>query len=75
MANTTSAAGTPFKLDYAPHQGMFSVSGGRNFVDEIKHMHDLGFRSIEDNGMPDRSAAEQSRIGETLARLGMRMAV
>jgi len=78
MANTASknaAPGTPFKLDYAPHQGMFSATAGKNFLDEIKHMYDLGFRSIEDNGMPDRSAAEQKKIGELLAKLGMRMGV
>src|SRR5690606_8790769 len=64
-----------FKLDYAPHQGMFSASAGKNFVDEIKYMYDLGFRSIEDNGMPGRSVDEQNKIGETLAKLGMRMGV
>ena len=66
---------TTFKLDYAPHQGMFSASAGKNFLDEIKYMHDLGFRSIEDNGMPGRSIEEQTKIGELLAKLGMRMGV
>ncbi|MFD1770608.1 hydroxypyruvate isomerase family protein [Sphingobacterium suaedae] len=67
--------GGTFQLDYAPHQGMFSATAGKNFVDEIKYMHDLGFRSIEDNGMTGRSVEEQSKIGETLAKLGMRMGV
>lgn len=66
---------TTFKLDYAPHQGMFSASAGKSFLDEIKYMHDLGFRSIEDNGMPGRSIEEQTKIGELLAKLGMRMGV
>lgn len=64
-----------FKLDYAPHQGMFAASAGKNFLDEIKYYHDLGFRSIEDNGMPGRSVDEQTKIGELLAKLGMRMGV
>lgn len=64
-----------FKLDYAPHQGMFSASAGKNFLDQIKYMYDLGFRSIEDNGMPGRSVEEQIKIGELLAKLGMRMGV
>lgn len=68
-------AGALFNLDYAPHQGMFSASAGKSFVDEIKYMHELGFRSIEDNGMPGRSIDEQKKIGETLAGLGMRMGV
>lgn len=64
-----------FNLDYAPHQGMFSASAGKNFLDEIRYMHDLGFRSIEDNGLPGRSVDEQEKIGELLAKLGMRMGV
>ncbi|TDS11836.1 hydroxypyruvate isomerase family protein [Sphingobacterium paludis] len=67
--------GAPFKLDYAPHQGMFTSTAGKNMIDEITYMHDLGFRSIEDNGMPERPVEEQKRIGETLTRLGMRMGV
>ncbi|MFD2968887.1 hydroxypyruvate isomerase family protein [Sphingobacterium bambusae] len=69
------ANGATFKLDYAPHQGMFAATAGKNFVDEIKYMHDLGFRSIEDNGLPERPLDEQKKIGETLAKLGMRMGV
>src|SRR5690606_39372489 len=55
--------------------GMFKASAGSNILDEIKYMHDLGFRSIEDNGMPDRSVDEQKKIGELLTKLGMRMGV
>lgn len=68
-------SGKTFQLDYAPHQGMFSATAGKNFIDEIKYMHDLGFRSIEDNGLPGRSVEEQTKVGETLAKLGMRMGV
>lgn len=72
---TSKAKNTTFNLDYAPHQGMFRTSAGSNFLDEIKYMHDLGFRSIEDNGMPGRSVEEQTKVGELLAKLGMRMGV
>lgn len=76
MAQTKQGnEGTVFQLDYAPHQGMFSATAGKNFVDEIKYMYELGFRSIEDNGLPSRSVEEQTNIGETLAKLGMRMGV
>ncbi|MGO1520085.1 MAG: hydroxypyruvate isomerase family protein [Sphingobacterium sp.] len=68
-------AGETFQLDYAPHQGMFSASAGDDFLDEIRYMHELGFRSIEDNGMPGRSVDEQKKIGDLLAQLGMRMGV
>ncbi|WP_270087533.1 hydroxypyruvate isomerase family protein [Sphingobacterium sp. SYP-B4668] len=67
--------GETFKLNYAPHQGMFSTSAGKNFLDEIKYMHDLGFRGLEDNGMPGRSVDEQKKAGELLAKLGMTMGV
>jgi len=68
-------ANQPFRLNYGPHQGMFSATAGKNFLDEIKYMYDLGFRSIEDNGMPGRSADEQKKIGDLLAKLGMTMGV
>lgn len=64
-----------FNLDYAPHDGMFKNHAGADFIDQIKFMYDQGFRSIEDNGMPGRSVDQQKKIGETLAKLGMRMGV
>lgn len=74
-ATKQNKEGATFQLDYAPHQGMFSATAGKNFVDEIKYMHELGFRSIEDNGLPTRPVEEQVKVGETLAKLGMRMGV
>lgn len=64
-----------FNLNYAPHDGMFKNHAGDDFIDQIKFMNDQGFRSIEDNGMPRRSISEQSKIGETLAKLNMDMGV
>ena len=65
----------PFNLDYAPHDGMFTNTVGQDFMDQIKYMYDRGFRSIEDNGMTSRTPEMQSKIGDTLANLGMRMGV
>jgi hydroxypyruvate isomerase len=67
--------GRTFNLDYAPHEGMFSNSGGKGFLDQIRFMYDQGFRSIEDNGYLARTPAEQSEIGNLLGKLGMRMGV
>lgn len=64
-----------FNLNYAPHDGMFTNSGGSDFIDQIKYMHDQGFRAIEDNGMTGRSTEQQNKIGQTLAKLGMTMGV
>jgi hydroxypyruvate isomerase len=64
-----------FNLNYAPHDGMFKNSGGNDFLDQIKFMHDQGFRSIEDNGMMGREPAMQEKIGSLLNQLGMQMGV
>ncbi len=69
------AAEKPFTLNYAPHDGMFSNHAGKDFVEQIKFMHEQGFRGIEDNGMLKRSKEDQNKIGETLAKLGMTMGV
>ncbi|WP_222537720.1 hydroxypyruvate isomerase family protein [Pedobacter polysacchareus] len=68
-------AGKTFNLDYAPHEGMFANNAGKSFLDQIRFMHDQGFRSIEDNGYLRRSLEEQTKIGELLAKLGMTMGV
>jgi hydroxypyruvate isomerase len=62
-------------MDYAPHFGMFRQSAGADLVDQLRFMHDQGFRSMEDNGMRGRSVADQERIATEMARLGMRMGV
>jgi len=64
-----------FRLLFAPHDGMFTNHAGKDIIDQIRFAHDMGFRAIEDNGMMSRSPAEQARIGETLASLGMTMGV
>ena len=65
----------PFNLDYAFHDNMFKNNGGNDFLDQIKWAYDQGFRSIEDNGMMARPADQQKRIGDLLAKLGMKMGV
>ncbi|SHH06332.1 hydroxypyruvate isomerase family protein [Pedobacter caeni] len=71
----TGLAGKTFNLDYAPHQGMFANHAGKSFLDQIQYMYDQGFRSIEDNGYLGRPVEEQKKIGDLLAKLGMRMGV
>ena len=70
-----TAAGKTFNMDYAPHEGMFAGHAGKNFLDQIRFMYDQGFRSIEDNGYLGRAKDEQEKIGNLLAKLGMRMGV
>ena len=64
-----------FKMNYAPHDGMFAAHAGKDFVEQIKYMHSQGFRGIEDNGMLKRTKEEQDKIASTLSKLGMTMGV
>ncbi|MBK7872831.1 MAG: TIM barrel protein [Saprospiraceae bacterium] len=65
----------PFNLNYAPHFGMFENSAGKDLFDQLKFMSDNGFKSLEDNGMLKRPVDIQTKIGETLVKLGMTMGV
>ena len=64
-----------FGLDFAPHFGMFRHVAGADLVDQLRWMHEQGFRALEDNGMRGRSLADQERISAEMSRLGMRMGV
>jgi len=72
---TPTVENKPFNLDYAFHDGMFKNNGGDDFLDQIKWAYDQGFRSIEDNGMMARPVEQQKKIGDLLAKLGMKMGV
>lgn len=73
--NNKVMAEKPFNLNYGIHDGMFRNNGGADFIDQIKYAYDMGFRSIEDNGMTGRTEDQQKKIGDTLAKLGMTMGV
>lgn len=70
-----SASEKTFNMNYAPHAGMFAAHAGADFIDQIKFMHDQGFRSIEDNGLMKRPVELQEKIGNILEKLGMTMGV
>ena len=65
----------PFQLNYAPHFGMFESMAGKDLLDQIEFMHDQGFRSLEDNGMKNRSKKTQNDIAKKMEKLGMGMGV
>lgn len=64
-----------FKLKYAPHFGMFANLAGPDPIEQLKFAADQGFTAWEDNGMKGRPVAEQEKIGQALADLGMTMGV
>ena len=64
-----------FRLDYAPHFGMFENHAGEDLIDQLKFMADMGFTALEDNGMMHRSPEMQEKIGNQLEKLNMDMGV
>lgn len=71
----TMSTAPAFKLNYAPHFGMFQDSAGADPVDQLKFAFDQGFRAWEDNGMMGRSKEEQERIAKAMTDMGMTMGV
>ncbi len=64
-----------FKLNYAPHFGMFRHHAGEDLKAQLQFMAEQGFTALEDNGAPDRPVEVQEGIGKTLADLNMTMGV
>ena len=64
-----------FKLDYAPHFGMFENHAGESLMDQLQFMADMGFSALEDNGMMARPVEVQEEIGDQLNKLNMDMGV
>lgn len=73
------ASGRPkadaFKLDYAPHLGMFEASAGKDPIAQLHFMADQGFRSFEDNELKGRPLSLQEKMAQVLKERGMRMGV
>lgn len=74
-ASAESQSQQKFKLNYAPHFGMFSSHAGDDPVAQLEFAADQGFTAWEDNGMGGRSVEEQERIAKAMTRLGMSMGV
>ncbi len=64
-----------FRLNYAPHFGMFKNIAGKDLSDQLQFMADSGFRSMEDNGMKNRTVKDQEMISSKMEALNMRMGV
>jgi len=75
FSRLAAAQARTFRLNYAPHFGMFREHAGADLVAQLEFMASEGFLALEDNGMRGRPAAEQELIGKTLQRLRMRMGV
>jgi hydroxypyruvate isomerase len=72
---SASSASAEFKLNYAPHFGMFRYHAGSDPIDELKFMADEGFAAMEDNGMMGHPVELQEKISREMSRLNMIMGV
>ena len=75
MAAPRKSKKRTFKLNYAPHFGMFKHHAGPDPIDQLKFMADQGFRAMEDNGMRNKPRELQEKIRKEMERLDMRMGV
>jgi len=64
-----------FPLKFAPHAGMFKNLAGADIIDQLNFMADQGFTAFEDNGMKNRSMAEQEAMAKIMAKRGIEMGV
>lgn len=64
-----------FKLNYAPHLGMFRHQSGDDPIDQLNFMADRGFTAFEDNGMKGRELALQEKMAATMAKRNLQMGV
>ncbi|MBN1360246.1 MAG: TIM barrel protein [Sedimentisphaerales bacterium] len=60
-----------FKLKYAPSLSAFRASAGNDPIDQIRYIADQGFSAMFDNGLMDKPADVQEKIGAEMARLNM----
>ncbi|WP_345005005.1 hydroxypyruvate isomerase family protein [Snuella lapsa] len=70
-----TASTNTFKLNFAPHLGMFKNHAGNDPIDQLNFMADQGFSAFEDNGMKGRSVETQKKMAETMAKRNMTMGV
>lgn len=64
-----------FNLKYAPHIGMFENHAGKDPIDQLNFMADLGFTAFEDNTMRKRDVALQEKMAKTMQDRGIEMGV
>ncbi len=70
-----SASPEPFRLNYAPHLGMFENLAGKDPIAQLHFMADRGFRAFEDNELRNRPIALQRQMAEVMRERGLEMGV
>ncbi|WP_223548917.1 TIM barrel protein [Aestuariivivens sp. NBU2969] len=64
-----------FKLNYAPHLGMFKSHAGNDPIDQLHFIADQGFTAFEDNGMKNRPIDVQEKMAKTMESRKITMGV
>ena len=64
-----------YNLNYAPHFGMFKNHAGSDIFNQLEFIKVQGFKAFEDNGMKNRDAKTQEKIGDFLLNNNMKMGV
>ena len=75
FSNNNSNPNHVYNLNYAPHFGMFKNHAGSDIFNQLEFIKDQGFKAFEDNGMKNRDAKTQEKIGNFLSKNNMKMGV
>ena len=68
---SVSPGAKPFHLKYAPSLGRFKELAGDDIVDQIRFMHDQGFRAFFENGLMGKPTDQQDKIAALAHELNM----
>ena len=68
-----SSNSAQFRLKYAPSFGTFREHAGNDPIDQIRFIHDQGFRAIFDNGFMGKDPALQEKIVAELQKRNMEL--
>jgi len=72
VSSTRAAAPSKkFKLKYAPSLGMFPQHAGKDPIDQLKFMAEVGFTAMFDNGLMGKPQDVQEKIAKEMSRLDM----
>ena len=75
FSNDISKPNHVYNLNYAPHFGMFKNHAGSDIFNQLEFIKDQGFKAFEDNGMKNRDAKTQEKIGNFLSNYNIKMGV
>ncbi|MDB0022564.1 TIM barrel protein [Flavobacteriaceae bacterium] len=75
FSNNNSNPNHVYNLNYAPHFGMFKNHAGSDIFNQLEFIKDQGFKAFEDNGMKNRDAKTQEKIGNFLSNYNIKMGV